>query len=319
MTDNVLNFYSNVERIVNGLVTLIVNVFMFGVTTLAPLAAPIAPAFSVYKALSERLGTPFPIAIAGAIAIEITGMFISKTAIGCHNWNSARNKNEPIAPKSLAIAMATVFFVVVLILSLTIELRPELAIWVYPGFVLIAICVYVSLAIANNLAEWTKTKADEAALRNERTGLNVEIKQAKIDLETVRDNISLAQQTATDNATEVQHLMDEINIQAAKLEALTVKEAKLLSDIVQLQKQRKSEKSAIATGAPTATGDNTTEQARTILTEIRRNGMEISGAELGRRLGKSGTLGRKLKNELWAEAVIKSETIAQPNGQMEAN
>ena len=104
-----------------------------------------------------------------------------------------------------------------------------------------------------------------------------------------------------------------------KLEALTVKEAKLLSDIVQLQKQRKSEKSAIATGAPTATGDNTTEQARTILTEIRRNGMEISGAELGRRLGKSGTLGRKLKNELWAEAVIKSETIAQPNGQMEAN
>ena len=315
MTDSVLRFYSNVERIVNGLVTLIVNIFMFSVTTLAPLAAPIAPAFSVYKALSERLGTPFAIAIAGAIAIEITGMFISKTAIGCHNWNSARNKNEPIAPKSLAIAMATVFFVVVLILSLTIELRPELAIWVYPGFVLIAICVYVALAISNNLAEWTKTKASEAALRNERTGLNVEIKQAKIDLEAARNDISLAQQTATEAQQQAQHLMDEINIQAAKLEALTVKETKLKTDIVQLQKQRKSARN----DAPAATGDDTTERARNILVDIRRNGMEISGAELGRRLGKSGTLGRKLKNELWAEAAIEGETIAQSNGKMEAN
>ena len=315
MTDNVLNFYSNVERIVNGLVTLIVNVFMFGVTTLAPLAAPIAPAFSVYKALSERLETPFAIAIAGAIAIEITGMFISKTAIGCHNWNSARNKNEPIAPKSLAIAMATVFFVVVLVLSLTIELRPELAIWVYPGFVLIAICVYVSLAIANNLAEWTKTKATEAALRKVKTGLTAEIKQAKSDLETVRDVISQAQQAATEAQQQAQQLGDEIDIQAVTLEALTVKETKLKSDIAQLQKQRKSARN----DAPTATGDDTTERARTILTEIRRNGSEISGAELGRRLGKSGTLGRKLKNELWDEAATEGETIAQPNGKMEAN
>lgn len=179
MTKNILNFYASVETIINGLVSLVVNVFMFAITTLAPLAAPIAPAFSVYKALAERLDAPFSIALAGAIAIEITGMFVSKTAIRAHNWNVRKNKTDPEAPKALAIAMTAIFFIVILILAFTIEINPALSVYVYPGFVVVAITVYVCLAVSNDLAKWETDKANDLAQRAERNGLAADIRRAK--------------------------------------------------------------------------------------------------------------------------------------------
>ncbi|KKM00049.1 hypothetical protein LCGC14_1808310 [marine sediment metagenome] len=323
MTKKILNFYASVETIVTQLVRLIVSVTSFSIGELAPLTAPLAPSFSIYLAMSERLHMPAYIALIAAGTIEIVGMYSAKISVRCYRWNSGRGKSEAAVPQGLSIAMTGIFYLVVLSMALTIELIPSLVSLIFPMFTLISIAVYVNMAIDQNLRKLEIDKTNDIADRKVKTGLTVEIKQAKIYLETVRDNISQAQQAATDNATEAQQqaqqLGDEIDIQAAKLEALTVKETKLKADIVQLQKQRKSEKSATATDAPTATGDDTTQQARSILTEIRRNGSEISGAELGRRLGKSGTLGRKLKNELWDEAATEGETIAQPNGKMEAN
>ncbi|KKN24822.1 hypothetical protein LCGC14_0891140 [marine sediment metagenome] len=308
MTKKILNFYASVETIITQLVRLIVSITSFSIGELAPLTAPLAPSFSIYLAMSERLHMPAYIALIAAGTIEIVGMYSAKISVRCYRWNSGRGKSEAAVPQGLSIAMTGIFYLVVLSMALTIELIPSLVSLIFPMFTLISIAVYVNMAIDQNLRKLETDKANDIADRKVKTGLTVEIKQAKIDLETVRDNATEAQQQA-------QHLMDEINIQAVTLEALTVKETKLKSDIAQLQKQRKSARN----DAPTATGDDTTERARTILTEIRRNGSEISGAELGRRLGKSGTLGRKLKNELWDEAATEGETIAQPNGKMEAN
>lgn len=193
ITRTFLSAYESVETIVNGFVSLVVNIFMFAITTLTPLAAPIAPAFSVYKALAERLETPFSIALAGAIAIEITGMFVAKTSIAAHNWNSARNKTDPEAPKALAITMAAIFFSVIFILSLTIELNPNLVIWIYPGFVIVAITVYVCLAISNNLKDWEQKKAQDIELRELKNGLNAEIRKAEKTLKSLAQNIDTKQ------------------------------------------------------------------------------------------------------------------------------
>lgn len=168
MTKKILSFYSAIESIVNGLIALIVSIFLATVTQLAPLAAPIPPAFSVYMAMRFGLAVPEYVAIIAAISIEVTGIFSARTAIRVRHWNAIRLKSDPEAPLGLSVFMAMVFFVVVLILSFTIELWPELAVWVYPGFVLVSATVYVNMAIAMNLNAWEKAKD---AAKNERLGV----------------------------------------------------------------------------------------------------------------------------------------------------
>ena len=114
-----------------------------------------------------------------------------------------------------------------------------------------------------------------------------------------------AQQQAAQQAAETQQraadLAQQIEAKAAQLGDLTTKEAKLKRAVAKLQRERRAAKGETADKAPAQTSEATTEQARDILTEVWRNGEEISGAELGRRLEKSGTLGRKLKKALWTE------------------
>lgn len=324
-----LNTFKAVETVINAFARMVTNIFTFSITEIAPMVAPLPPAFSIYTAMTERLHVPFYVAVIAAFAIEIIGLFSSKVSIRCYQWNSSKVKSDQHVPQGLSILMTSIFFVVVLLLALTVELIPSLTALVIPGFILISVSTYFNLAIHVNLEKLETDKADDIAAHKIKRGINSEIKQARIDLETVQDDIALAQQTATDSATEAQRLADEaqqtaqqnaqrladeIATTTTKLEALAAQELNLKSDIAALQKNRKAEKTATSTNAPTATGDDTTELARTILIDIKRNGLTISGAELGRQLGKSGTLGRKLKNELWADIESETETIAQPNG-----
>lgn len=85
-----------------------------------------------------------------------------------------------------------------------------------------------------------------------------------------------------------------------KVDGLEEKKAKLSREITALERGKKRQ--------PVAVGDKTKDQARKILTE--RPG--ISGAELGDLLGKSDSLGRKLKRELQRELL--PEIPVSPNG-----
>lgn len=158
MTKKITDFYLSIETVVNGLIALVVSIFMSAVTQLAPIAAPIPPAFSVYTAMRVGLAVPEYIAIVAAISIEVTGIFSARTSIRASQWNATRLKSEPEAPLTLSIVMATAFFVVVMILSFTIELWPSLVVWVYPGFVLVSVTVYVNMAIAMSLNSWENEK-----------------------------------------------------------------------------------------------------------------------------------------------------------------
>jgi len=64
--------------------------------------------------------------------------------------------------------MTSAFFAVVFLLALTVDLFPSLTALVIPGFVLIAISVYVNLAIHTNLEKLETDKSANLELREER-------------------------------------------------------------------------------------------------------------------------------------------------------
>jgi Skp family chaperone for outer membrane proteins len=78
----------------------------------------------------------------------------------------------------------------------------------------------------------------------------------------------------------------------ATITALDEKKSTLDTEITDLRREGRAQRQTVLT----VSGD-TRKRARAILTERG----DISGAELGRALGKSDSLGRKLKRELWPE------------------
>lgn len=183
MTKNILSFFRSIETVANALVRMVVTIFTFAITEITPLVAPLPPAFSIYTAMHDRLHVPVYVAVIAAAAIEITGMFSSKVSIRCYQWNKARNKTDESIPQALSVAMTSIFFVVVLLLAFTVEIAPNLTALVIPGFVLIAISVYINLAIHTNLERMEIDKANSQELRDEKNGLTAQVRQAKKDLE----------------------------------------------------------------------------------------------------------------------------------------
>lgn len=186
-TKTFLSSFNSIETVINSLVRMVVNIFTFAITEIAPMVAPLPPAFSIYRAMTERLHVPVYVAIIAAIAIEIIGMFSSKVSIRCYQWNAGRNKTETAVPQALSIAMTSAFFAVVFLLALTVDLFPSLTALVIPGFVLIAISVYVNLAIHTNLEKLETDKSANLELREERNGLTAQVRQAKRDLEKLQN------------------------------------------------------------------------------------------------------------------------------------
>lgn len=209
-TKTFLKIFNSIETVINSLVRTVVNVFTFAITEVAPMVAPLPPAFSIYTAMYERLNVPAYVAIVAAIAIEIIGMFSSKVSIRCYQWNSARNKTDQSVPQALSIGMTGAFFVVVLLLALTVDLFPSLVTLVIPGFVLIAISVYVNLAIHTNLEKLEADKSANLELREERNGLTAQIREAKKDLVNLTTQWGAIDQQARNGRSELANLTAEL-------------------------------------------------------------------------------------------------------------
>jgi hypothetical protein len=174
------------------------------------MVAPLPPAFSIYTAMSERLHVPFYVAIIAAIAIEIIGMFSSKVSIRCYQWNTSKTKTEQSVPQGLSVLMTSIFFLVVLLLALTVELSPGLTALVIPGFVLIAISVYVNLAIHTNLEKLEADKSVNLELREERNGLTAQVRKARNDLAELATQADLMNQEARNGRSELASLKAEL-------------------------------------------------------------------------------------------------------------
>jgi len=180
---NVLAFYDGTQTIISGFVGLIEGIFTDTVTRLAPILAPLPPAFSVYTAMS--LNAPQWVAIATAGAIELIGMFSSKVAVTSWNWNKTRQKSEPESPFYLALGMAAVYFVVVLVLAASIEIFPNATQLIYLGFVFIAASTYVSSAVNIDLKNWQRERIERQAQQAVKRGLAADIRDAQSRLDSV--------------------------------------------------------------------------------------------------------------------------------------
>ena len=295
-----LALFDGTRTIVSGFVGMLEGIFTDTVTRLAPILAPLPPAFSVYTAMAKAQ-TPYWIALCTALAVELIGMFSSKVAIQSWNWNRARLKTEPVAPFTLTVAMAAVYFIVVLVLALSIEIWTQSLIILYPGFVIIAAATYVSNAINGDLSAWQRERDERLQQQKEKRGLGAEINAAREQLAELTADLETIRTEATDLA------------EAAREQLANLKSEK--QNLAEAVARLKAQKQRLTNATPVTTTTETHDQARDILAEVWRNGSEISGAELGRRLDRSGTLGRKLKNELWPE-ITQGETngVAETNG-----
>jgi DNA-binding CsgD family transcriptional regulator len=225
---------------------MIVNIFTFAITEIAPMVAPLPPAFSIYRAMHERLHVPVYVAVVAAIAIEIIGMFSSKVSIRCYQWNTSRNKTEAAVPQVLSITMTSTFFAVVFLLALTVDLFPALTALVIPGFVLIAISVYVNLAIHTNLEKLEADKSANLELRDERNGLAAQIRQAKKDIGRLQNEAQSLTQELQNLSAKRTALTTEIAAQkTAKKAANSGDAAFILGDLAALDAARNSKKAKI--------------------------------------------------------------------------
>lgn len=191
-TKTFLDSFNSIETVVNHFVRTLVNIFTFAVTEMAPILAPLPPAFSIYTAMSQRLHAPLYVSLVAALAIEVIGMFSAKISIRCYQWNADRNKTDPAVPQVLSVAMTALFFAVVLLLALTVELLPGLIALVIPGFVLIAISTYINLAIHTNLDKLETDKKRNLDLREEKNGLAVQVRSAKKDVSNLANLVKTA-------------------------------------------------------------------------------------------------------------------------------
>jgi len=284
-----LTLFDGTRTIVSGFVGMLEGIFTDTVTRLAPILAPLPPAFSVYTAM-DRAATPYWIALCTALAVELIGMFSSKVAIQSWNWNRSRLKTEPVAPFNLTVAMAAVYFIVVLLLALSIEIWTQSLIILYPGFVIIAAATYVSNAINGDLNAWQRERDERLQQQKEKRGLAAEIKAAleqlrklKADLEKTRDETRDLTEAATVE-------LETIRTEAAELaEAVT----RLKAQKRRLQQQKPADK-PVSPDDPPGFSEETIARAKEVYDRFTAEGRTRFGAALGREVGVNDRNGRKL-------------------------
>jgi len=97
--------------------------------------------------------------------------------------------------------------------------------------------------------------------------------------------------------------------------ALAARKAELVAEQTALKAELDTPQTAeITRNVPLSVDDETKNQAHQFLLNAHHEGSEPTGAELGRFLGRSDSLGRRLKRELWPEITngngqLKKETI----------
>lgn len=156
----------------------------------APWLAPILPAYVVGRSLYEHLDVWPAIAITGAIGFEIVGIASAKNALRCWTWNGGKRKSDPAAPLGLAVALALVYFVVGISLSVALEVWPDLAAYAPASFFVLAGASYLVLAISHNLTKW------EAAIRGEREDRDhaAEVRKLTQERDSLANEVSVLKQ-----------------------------------------------------------------------------------------------------------------------------
>lgn len=147
--------------------TLNFNFFKW-VSKITPWVAPIPSAFFVARSSMNHLGTPLPIAIVLAAAIELLGLTSVHTWLRLSNWNLIRRKSDPSAPTHLAVLLTFLYFAITLGMITLLEVFPGLSQYMP------AVTPLLTVIGAFNLALLSQQEQREAAVRSEREARKIE-------------------------------------------------------------------------------------------------------------------------------------------------
>lgn len=137
---------------------------------LAPWLTPVPTAYLVGRATIAYLRWPLPIAIVAAVIIEALGLAAVNTALTLREYNAQRRKTDPRAPFAVAAALVGVYLAVAVLLTVALDIVPDLARWAPAVFPLLSLAGVTVLALRSDhrrrLAAIAAEKAERSASRS---------------------------------------------------------------------------------------------------------------------------------------------------------
>lgn len=146
---------------------------------LAPWLTPVPTAYLVGRATVEYLRWPLPIAIVAAVIIEALGLAAVNTALTLREYNAQRRKTDPHAPFAVAAALVGVYLAVAVLLTVALDIVPDLARWAPAVFPLLSLAGVTVLALrSDQRRRLAAIASDKEARQAERQAARQEKRQA---------------------------------------------------------------------------------------------------------------------------------------------
>ena len=118
-----------------------------------------------YRVVVKHLGWPDWVGVSAAIAVECLGLDSVNTALLLREHNATKRKNDPLAPFTLAAALAGVYLVVAIALAVIQDVVPELVIYSPAIFPLLSLTGVTVLGLRADHRRRMETIAQEKAVR----------------------------------------------------------------------------------------------------------------------------------------------------------
>jgi hypothetical protein len=132
---------------------------------LAPWLTPVPTAYLVGRATIAYLRWPLPIAIVAAVIIEALGLAAVNTALTLREYNVSKRKTDPAAPFALAAALVGVYLTVAILLTVALDIVPDLARFAPAVFPLLSLAGVTVLALRSDQRRRLEAIASDRAER----------------------------------------------------------------------------------------------------------------------------------------------------------
>jgi hypothetical protein len=151
---------------------------------LGPWLAPIPPAYFIARSAQKNLHAPDWVALAVGLAVEAVGIATVHNSLVLYDYMREKRQSDPPAPLGLSLALAGVYLITGISLSVFLEAWPTLLSPYAPAlFFLLAGAGYGSLAISADQsrreAEIARGKARTRERRDERQAVRLSSPQAQ--------------------------------------------------------------------------------------------------------------------------------------------
>jgi regulator of replication initiation timing len=290
MKQKLLIGFADTREVVETGLNTVEHVFLTLATRAAPWLAPLGPAILIYRALQHRLGVNPVAAGAMGLAVELVGIATAHLTVNCWQWNQTRRKSDPTAPTRWAAAMTALYLAGAVAVSTILDVWPDFAPYAPVVFFLLAGCAYGSLALGSQLTHWQDERTAETLARRSTTSrideLSNQVEKLTGDLARIQDEAEKLRSEREKLATENEKLRDQIK----GLRAINQPESQ---QVLVVQDDPRRPKGARFSAERIV-------QARQVFVED----PDISGAELGRRLGISERKGRDLLKLTRAQVLV---------------